>query len=115
MDGRSFAPALLAKAEEPPVPRTTTMLVEFFSLSNGSPDTPPCAPDASAAAESAEDAEGSVAAAGLCYDTHASHSDWVSSALRCQSHWSCTDSLVCGQSNNTFIALRIINASHDMT
>ena len=79
MDGRSFAPALLAKAEETPVPRTTTMLVEFYSLSSGSPDTPPCAPDASAAAESAEDAEGSVAAAGLCYDTHASHSDWVSS------------------------------------
>ena len=79
MDGRSFAPALLAKAEETPVPRTTTMLVEFYSLSSGSPDTPPCAPDASAATESAEDAEGSVAAAGLCYDTHASHSDWVSS------------------------------------
>ena len=108
MDGRSFAPALLDPAAAPPT-RSTTMLVEFYSLSDGSPDTPPCAVDdqeaypwpgnlpAAAVAPAAavvDDPEGSVAMGGSCYNLGISHSDW---------------------SNNTFIALRIINATHDLT
>ena len=122
MDGRSFAPALLDRAVAPPT-RSTTMLVDFDSLSYGNPDTPTYAPDQeatgnppgtgsgglpvawntpAAAAKTAttataatviDDPEGSVAMAGSCYNLHSSHSEW---------------------STSTFIALRIINATHDL-
>lgn len=88
MDGRSFAPTLLRHSEENVVavaPRTTTMLVEFFSLSNGSPDTPPCGPHPHPPGMPNHPS---------CYNLNQSHSDW---------------------SNNTFIALRIINGTHDLT
>ena len=86
MDGRSFAPALLAPAgaSSSRVARRTTMLVEFYSLSDGSPDTPPCAPDSeyplpgnAMAADDvmADDPEGSVAGAGACYNLEQSHSE----------------------------------------
>jgi arylsulfatase A-like enzyme len=89
MDGRSFAPTLLDAAPTPRAPRTTHMMVEFYSLSNGSPNTPPCAAANAAAAA----ANASTPPRQQCYDLHASHSDW---------------------SNNTFIGLRIVTASHDL-
>jgi hypothetical protein len=99
---QSFAPALLAATPTINIagsgsrsgsgavaPRTTTMLVEFFSLSDASPETPPCkhtsATDTVDAAmakvgDEADEAEEDV---GLltgpepkCYNMDVSHSDW---------------------------------------
>ena len=80
MDGRSFAPALLSTAAAPAA-RTTTMLVEFYSLSDGSPDTPPCAADGEAypwpgnAPAVVDDPEASVAAGGSCSRRRDCHFD----------------------------------------
>ena len=75
------------------------MMVEFYSLSDGSPTTPPCKPDAAAPPAAVVGHEGmgnerSRPPQPSCYNLDISHSDW---------------------SNNTFRALRIINSTHDLT
>eukprot|EP00912_Choanoflagellata_sp_UC4_P001987 UC4_evm1s1277 len=77
MDGRSFAPVLLAR--EDGVDRTA-MMVEFYSLSSNRPDEQACRP-----------APYNVTP---CLDMRVSHSDI---------------------GNNTFIGLRIVNETHDLT
>eukprot|EP01052_Picozoa_sp_SAG31_P025090 SAG31_NODE_2178_length_6250_cov_2.498456_5_plen_273_part_00 len=113
MDGRSFASALLTEDVDRPVgfdssgstvssyypsdssgSQRTTMLVEFFSLSNASPETPPCVRPAATSGAAEVTMEGTDTANPTCYNLNVSHSDW---------------------SNNTFIGLRIINGTHDLT
>lgn len=92
MDGRSFAPALLGAAHE----RRTTMMVEFYSLSGNKADVPPCAPGAPAGGDGCDGCDGEHAfpPRAPCFDLGASHSDVA---------------------NNTFIGLRIVNDTHDLT
>eukprot|EP00966_Prymnesium_polylepis_P278262 6429245-Prymnesium_polylepis.1 len=86
LDGKSFAPVLQATEKSGVVDRST-MLVEYFSLEENAPDEPACT-------GKCIDNPWSPGCLDQCFDLAISQSDVA---------------------NNTFIGLRIINETHDLS